>query len=85
LRNAAVAFANDWDEAGRRAASIFGLAAPPLLNAVNTAKLSVDIKSVAQQHKTPAEQLVPLITELCQRVGAGTMAARIKTARATKT
>ena len=76
---------NDWDEASRRAATIFGLAAPPLLNAVNTAKLATDIKAVAQQYKTPTEQLIPLITDLCQRVGASAASARIKTARATKT
>ncbi|HOW67656.1 MAG TPA: HNH endonuclease signature motif containing protein, partial [Verrucomicrobiota bacterium] len=31
-----------------------------------------------------ADQLVPLVTDLCQRVGASTISARIKTARATK-
>jgi len=85
LRTQRLPSQNDWDEAGKRAASIFGLAAPPLLSAVNTAKLATDIKAIAEQYKTPADQLVPLVADLCQRVGAGTTAARIKTARATKT
>jgi hypothetical protein len=85
LRTQRLPSQNDWEEAGKRAASIFGVVAPPLLNAVNTAKLATDIKTVAQQYKTPADQLVPLVTDLCQRVGASTTASRIKTARATKT
>jgi hypothetical protein len=85
LRTQRLPSQNDWEEAGRRASSIFGVVAPPLLNAVNTVKLASDIKTVAQQYKIPADQLVPLITDLCQRVGAATTAARIKTARATKT
>ena len=84
LRTQRLPSQNDWEEAGKRAASIFGVVAPPLLNAVNTAKLAADIKTVAQQYKTPADQLVPLVADLCQRVGANTAAARIKTARATK-
>jgi hypothetical protein len=85
LRTQRLPSQNDWEEAGRRAANVFGVVAPPLLNAVNTVNLAADIRTVAQQYKTPAEQLVPLVTELCQRVGASTTSARIKTARATKT
>ena len=84
LRTQRLPSQNDWEEAGKRAASIFGVVAPPLLNAVNTAKLATDIKAVAQQYKTPADQLVPLVANLCQRVDANTASARIKTARATK-
>jgi hypothetical protein len=81
LRTQRLPSQNDWDEAGKRAASIFGIAAPQLLNAVNTAKLGTDIKNVAQQWKIPCDQLVPLLTDLYQRVGAGTTSARIKMAR----
>jgi hypothetical protein len=84
LRTQRLPSQSDWEEAGKRSASIFGVVAPPLLNAVNTAKLASDIKTVAQQYKTPADQLVSLVTDLCQRVGASTTAARIKTARAMK-
>ena len=85
LRTQRLPSQNDWDEAGKRAASIFGIVAAPLLNAGNTAKLGAEIKTVAQQWKIPGEKLVPLVTDLLQRVGAGATSARIKTARATKT
>jgi hypothetical protein len=85
LRTQRLPSQNDWDEAGKRAASIFGIVAPQLLNAVNTAKLVTDIKTVAQQWKIPGDQLIPLLTDLFQRVGAASASARIKTARATKT
>jgi hypothetical protein len=74
----------EWDEAGKRASSIFGVVAPALLNAVNAAKLATDIKTVAQQYKPPADQLVPLLTDVAQRVASGTATSRLKTARATK-
>lgn len=85
LRTQRLPSQNDWDEAGKRAASIFGIVAPQLLNAVNTARLVTDVKTVAQQWKIPGDQLIPLLTDLFQRVGAGASSARIKTARATKT
>jgi hypothetical protein len=84
LRTQRLPSQNDWDEAGKRAATIFGVVAPPLLNAVNAAKLATEIKTVAQQCKVPGDQLVPLLTDLFRRVGATATAARIKTARATK-
>lgn len=84
LRTQRLPSQHDWDEAAKRASSVFGIVAAPLLNAVNVAKLATDIKAVAQPHKTPADQLVPLVTDLSQRVGAGTATARLKTARATK-
>jgi hypothetical protein len=84
LRTQRLPSQNDWDEAGKRAAGIFGVVAPPLLNAVNTARLASELKTVAQPWKVPATQLIPLLSDLCQRVGATPNSARIKTARATK-
>ena len=77
LRTQQLPSQNDWDEAGKRAASIFGIVAPQLLNAVNTARLVAEIKTVAQQWKIPGDQLVPLLTNLFQRVGAASTSCRL--------
>ena len=75
----------DWDEAGKRASSIFGVVAPPLLNAVNTAKLAAEVKTrcaaIQDARRTVGAAFERRRSTSCLW---DSDLARIKTARATK-
>ena len=56
LREQRLPPAADWEEAGRRAATILGLAVSPLASAASVAKLAADAKQVAADHAPRARR-----------------------------
>lgn len=85
LREQALPRQEDWDVAVKRAASIFGIAASPLMNAANAAKLAADVKAAAAQAKPACDELVEGIRKLLPTLAdGGAETTRYKTARAVK-
>jgi hypothetical protein len=85
LREQALPRQEDWDVAVKRAASIFGIAASPLMNAANVAKFAADVKAAAAQAKPACDDLVEGIRKLLPTLAdGGAETTRYKTARAVK-
>ncbi|HEX7316680.1 MAG TPA: hypothetical protein VF297_22450 [Pyrinomonadaceae bacterium] len=84
LREQSLPEQGDWDAAVKRAASIFGVAASPLMNAANVAKFAADVKAAATQAKPACDELVDGLRKLLPTLSGGAETTRYGTARAVK-
>lgn len=85
LREQSLPAQGDWDVAVKRAASVFGIAASPLMNAANVAKFAADMKAAASQAKPACDELVESLRKLLPSLAdGGAETTRYRTARAVK-
>jgi hypothetical protein len=83
LREQALPDEDVWQEAGQRAASILGVAAPLLLSAASVAKFVADVKNMAAQHRQGVDRLCTALRQHLGRLGIDAHSApRLQTSQA---
>lgn len=85
LREQSLPRQEEWDAAIKRGASVFGVAASPLMNAANVSKFVADVKAAAEQAKPDCDELSEALRKVLPATSEGEAETpRYKTARATK-